>query len=123
MAKRSQEEFRLACFVADSLRWGVRPDIAWTHFPAGEDRSEITGGRLKRMGLARGWPDYLFVLPYGRIAFLELKAPKGKLSPEQRAFRDRVEALGCRYEVARTGQEAIQILTSMGILTRLRAAA
>lgn len=30
-----------------------------------------------------GWPDRLILLPGGRIAFAELKAPEGRLSPLQ----------------------------------------
>lgn len=121
--KRSHPELLLSCAVADALRLGCRFDVVWTHFPAGEHRSKITGARLKRMGLRRGVPDYLFITAGGHIAFLELKAGKGRLSPEQMAWRDAVIALGCRYAIARTGQEAIEILQSWGILERVRAVA
>lgn len=120
---RSQDEFRLACVVSDALRFGASPDVVWSHFPAGEKRSAITGARLQRMGLSRGWPDYIFIVPGGRVAFLELKRTGGKLSPEQMSFRDRVLALGCRHAVADTGQRAIEILRSWGIVERLRVAA
>ena len=63
---RSQEEFRLSCVVAAYLERCV-PQLTVSHFPAGEARSEETGARLKRMGLKRGWPDYIAVLaPTGR---------------------------------------------------------
>lgn len=129
---RNQQEFRTACFVADCLRYGARPEVLWTHFPAGEHRTEITGSRLKRMGLHRGWPDYMFIwparwgsmqLPYAMTGFLELKSDKGRLSPEQESFRDAVVGLKCAYAVARTGQEAIEILSAWGILERVKVAA
>lgn len=120
---RSQQEFRTACVVSDALKFGARTDVPWSHFPAGEKRSAITGARLQRMGLARGWPDYVFIPPGANVPFLELKSPGGYLTPEQMAFRDRVLANGCKYEVARTGQEAIEILRSWGILERVRVAA
>ena len=54
------KEFALHCAVADTVRRWILPGWIWTHFPAGEARSAITGARLKRMGLARGFPDLLF---------------------------------------------------------------
>ena len=85
---RGQEEFRLSCVVADHLARALPTRAVWTHFPAGEHRNEITGARLKRMGLAKGWPDYL-ILVDGRLLAIELKAPGGSVSKEQRAIGDR----------------------------------
>lgn len=120
---RDNAEFRLSCWVADRLREFARPDVWWTHFPAGEHRSEVAGARLKRMGLRRGVPDYIFWLPNGRTAFLELKVGKGRLSPEQTAFMDAMVGRGHVYQVARSGQEAVEILRGWGILERIRAVA
>lgn len=120
---RGQEEFRLHCFVADTLRRCAEPEVLWTHFPSGEDRSAATGARLQRMGLHRGWPDLLFILPGPQMAFLELKSAKGRPTKEQEQFRSRVTALGCWYEVARTGDEAIGVLRGWGVITRARIAA
>lgn len=131
--KRNEAEFRLSCFVADTLRWGCRRDVVWTHFPAGEERpaeydaegnrKSWAGSRLKRMGTLPGVADFVFITYGARVDFLELKAPKGTLSDEQKSFRGRVLALGCRYEIARSGQEAVEILRSWGILERVRVAA
>lgn len=99
---RSQEEFRLTCVVADFLRLTVPPTLPWTHFPAGENRSAITGARLKRMGTAKGWPDFIVNLPGGRVGYIELKAGKGRLSEEQTAFRDTVAINGARWALCRS---------------------
>lgn len=116
---RSQEEFRLACFVADTLRQAAEPGIIWTHFPAGENRDPITGSRLKRMGTQRGWADYIFI-GHSFVGFLELKSEKGRPSPEQQAFKSSVEAMGCLYDIARNGDEAIGILRAWGVLKRIQ---
>ena len=70
---RRPKEFALHCAVADTVKRWILPDWIWTHFPAGEHRSVITGARLKRMGLNRGFPDFQFFHRNGRVCFLELK--------------------------------------------------
>ena len=53
--------------------------------------------------LHRGESD-LMVLPKGRLEFMfvELKAKRGRLSPDQVLFRDRVQSLGLEYCVVRS---------------------
>ena len=58
-------EFRIQCAVADYLRRGVADGWLWNHFPAGELRTEETGGRLKRAGLQPGWFDLVLISPTG----------------------------------------------------------
>jgi len=66
-------ESKLQCDVAKLLRDHCRPEFRWSHFPAGEKRSVLTGARLKRMGLMRGFPDFILISPSGRFHGLELK--------------------------------------------------
>ena len=98
---RQQDEFRLACVVADYLALTLPKRVLWSHLPFGENRSAVTGARLKRMGAKRGWPDYLIVHDSGVVA-IELKAPKGKQSEEQRDFSDTITAAGGAYHVCRS---------------------
>lgn len=99
---RSQDEFRLTCVVADYLALAYPRELPWSHWPAGEARSEVTGARLKRMGVKRGWPDFILNLPGGRVGYIELKTPSGRLSPEQQAFRDAVAINGARWSLCRS---------------------
>lgn len=99
---RSQDEFRLTCVVADWLRLAMPSSLPWSHFPSGEARSAITGARLKRMGTAKGWPDFILNLPGGRVAYIELKTASGRLQPEQVEFRDKVLANGSRWALCRS---------------------
>ena len=98
---KAQDEFRLACVVADYLALTLPPRVLWSHLPFGEQRSAVTGARLKRMGTKKGWADYL-VIHDGGILALELKAPKGKQSPEQKDFADALVAAGGAYHVCRS---------------------
>jgi hypothetical protein len=119
---RSQAEFRLSCVVADHLARALPPRAAWSHFPAGEARSEITGARLKRMGLARGWPDYLIVLD-GKLLGIELKAPGGKVGDVQREVGDKFVANGFAWTIARSLADVESFLIANDVPLRARIAA
>jgi hypothetical protein len=108
--------------VADALRAGCAPSWLWTHFPAGENRDARTGERLKRMGLQKGWPDFLLIDPFGLHYWLELKRGKAPLTEEQEAFRDACEARGVPWAMARSLEAAIERLALWGAL-RLRVSA
>lgn len=102
--------------VADALTWGCAPGWEWTHFPAGEHRSEETGALLKRMGLKKGWSDFVLIGPTGVHHWLELKRGKAPLTPEQEAFRDACQVRGVPWAVARSFAEATAQLQSWGAL-------
>jgi hypothetical protein len=105
------KEVSLHMSAAAFLRRAWPEHLPWSHFPAGERRDAKTGAKLKAMGLAPGWPDFIFVLPNGQAAFLELKAPDGQLSDNQIEFRDRVLALHCGYATARSLDEVERTLS------------
>lgn len=119
---RGQDEFRLSCVVADHLARALPPRAVWSHFPAGEARSEITGARLKRMGLARGWPDYLILID-GRLLGIELKASGGKVSDVQRDVGDAFVANGAAWTIARSLDDVEAFLIANDVPLRARIAA
>ncbi len=71
----------------------------------GGQGARIRMARSKKMGLRSGVSD-LVAFPKGRVVFLEVKTPKGRLSKNQREFRDIVLALGLEYYVVRSVDEA-----------------
>lgn len=111
---RSQPEFRLACVVSDYLRFAA-PGLLISHFPAGELRTEKTGGRLKRVGLKPGWPDYIGVLSDGRAFGIELKAEGGRMSESQQAVRSAFAARNAPYFVVRSLDDLIETLDELGV--------
>jgi hypothetical protein len=115
-----EEESHVA--VADALRAGCAPGWLWSHFPAGEDRNEIVGAKLKRMGLQRGWFDFLLISPQGAMRWLELKRGKASLTRDQEAFALALDERGTVWSVARSADEAIGTLRLWGAL-RLRVSA
>ncbi len=81
---------------------------------AGRTRQAIAIG----MGVHPGFPD-LVVLSGGRVLFLELKSPSGRLGPAQAAFRDAVRAQGFGWALARSLEEALEAVSAAGMSCRV----
>jgi hypothetical protein len=112
---RRLREIDLHCFTVNLLRATAVPGVWWNHSPAGEKRDAITGAKLKRMGTQAGYPDLEIFLPDGaRPAFLEFKSGGGKLSPEQKQWRDYLDVQGYKWAVAKTPEEAKAFLVTIG---------
>jgi hypothetical protein len=86
--------------------------VMWTHFPAGEVRSERTGAKLKRMGLKPGWPDFIcYDTRSGYLYCIEVKAAKGVLSQNQKNWKAQFDQSPTgRFAVVRSVQEASTVL-------------
>jgi hypothetical protein len=66
----------------------------------------FAGNRCIKLG-EEGLPDIVVVVPPGgKLLGLEVKSESGKLRPAQRAFRDKLEAVGGSYHVVRALTEA-----------------
>lgn len=76
------------------------PDLLWwaTANQRGT-RSRAEMGILKAMGVRAGVPDICIILPGGKIGFLELKAPKGRVSDSQKVFIESAMNKGCSVGV------------------------
>jgi hypothetical protein len=82
--------------------------------PRGARRQAILTG----MGVHPGFAD-LMVLCDGRVLFLELKSPKGRLSPAQEVFREAVLAQGFGWALVRSLDDALGALADHGFTTRV----
>ena len=60
-------------------------------------------------GLPTGFPDLMCLCQGGRIVFVECKAPRGRLRPDQITFKRAVEARGFEYVVARSVDDILNI--------------
>lgn len=84
------------CEVLKALQ--AHPAVVWCErMNSGAAR---VGGRFIRFGFI-GCPDVLGMLRDGRLLGVEVKAPKGKLRPEQAVFLERIRAGGGVSFVAR----------------------
>ena len=101
MQKR-QPERSLHTAVAAYLAIALPQDALWFPCPSASRRLPRQAAAMRRAGeLMPGIPDIILVYK-GRIIGLELKAPKGRLSPEQKAFHDRLTLCGAVVYVARS---------------------
>ena len=122
MTRRGTPEADLQRAVVRALRFAL-PRTAILHHcvnevteagPRGAKRQAILVG----MGVHAGFAD-LMILCEGRVLFLELKAPKGRLRPNQETFRDAVLAQGFSWALVRSLDDALGALADHGFTTRI----
>jgi hypothetical protein len=95
------------------------PGSTWkyTHIASGEKRDIVTAMRLKRMGVKRGWPDFIFVeRARKQVFFLELKRKGEWLSEDQERISAHLMQSGCGYLCTDSFKDAVNALKMMGVL-------
>ena len=126
MKRRGTPEADLQRSVVTALKFAL-PKTAIIHHcanevtepgPRGAKRQAILVG----MGVHPGFAD-LMVLCDSRVLFLELKSLKGRLSPNQEAFRDTVLAQGFGWALVRSLDDALTALADYGFATRIATSA
>jgi VRR-NUC domain-containing protein len=110
-------EARRQAAVVDYVRW-VAPHIRIFAVPNGGFRTKAEAARLKWTGVLAGVLDLVLVLPESRCAFWETKTPRGRLSDDQREFIGSLEALGHRWALVRSIDDARRELAALEVLTR-----
>ena len=122
MRRRGTPEADLQRAVVHALRLALPRDTIIHHSPNEVTDPGPRGARrqaiLVGMGVHPGFAD-LMVLSGGRVLFLELKAPKGRLRPSQKAFRDAVQAQGFGWALVRSLDDALGALADHGFTTRI----
>ena len=102
MAKRNRPEQAIQRAVVEYLRIMENlGKLTFWHVPNGGARTKAEGGIFKSLGVRAGVPDLVLLFPGGRTAFIEIKAPTGRLSAAQKAFRNTAEVLGFPFLDAR----------------------
>jgi hypothetical protein len=110
-------EFAVHCLVADTLDRWLMPGWVWFHPANGELREALTAGRLKRMGVKPGIPDFVFIAPpNGRLFGFELKRRGQQPGPTQRAMGQRILAAGGYWAWGDSYEKAIAVLKAWGAL-------
>jgi len=115
-AKPRAIEHKIQVALMDYLAIAARPEIYYFAIPNQSNRHINNAGKMKAEGVRAGSPDLCFMLPQGRVGWLEMKAPDGSLSDAQKAFRDRALELGHHWAMARSIDEALVPLTQWGAL-------
>jgi len=109
------KEFNLHALIGDVLARWCSKDWRYTHIASGEYRTKATAGRLHRMGVRPGWPDFIFLGPH-RVCFLELKRPGGDLSDAQKDFAFFAMRNGSGYLLTDSFTDALNALRDWGIV-------
>lgn len=109
-------EHKLQVSLMDYLAYAAKPEIFYFAIPNQGNRHIMNAAKMKAEGVRSGVADLCFMLPNGRVGWLEMKTSKGALSETQKAFRDRALTLSHHWGLARSVDEAILLLTSWGVL-------
>lgn len=99
--------------VAAFLDVALPHDCYWTAIGHGGG-GELRGAILKGMGLKAGCPDVLIVHG-GKAHFIELKAPRGSLSPAQKLAHMAITEAGATVAVCKTLEQIEAALDGWGI--------
>jgi hypothetical protein len=115
--RHGNAEARIQIAIVEFVRW-VAPYLVILHVPNGGWRSKAEAARFKTMGVLPGASDLILVLPEGRSAWWEVKAPGGELSDAQDEFNDNLDRLGHVRAVVMSIDDARIELARLGIETR-----
>ena len=125
MMRRGTPEADAQRAIVQALRFALPRDAIVHHCanevtqagPRGAKRQSILVG----MGVHPGFAD-LIVLSGGRVLFLEVKSPTGRLRKSQEVFRDTVCAQGFGWALVRSVDDALGALADHGFTSRVRPA-
>lgn len=101
----------------------VAPQVICFSVPNGGLRTKAEAALLRWTGTLAGVPDLILVLPGGRCAFWEVKAPDGRLSQAQADMLERLDDMGVPCAIIRSIDDARRDLAALGIETREHAEA
>lgn len=96
----------------------THPDCIVFHPANGGLRSKREAAKLKWLGVLPGVPDIVVLAPTGRVYLLEVKGPKGSLSPDQGAIRDHCERHEIPWAMVRSINGAREALAGWGLIGR-----
>lgn len=104
--RHEESNLQIACVRWFRLQY---PSLAPLLFsvPNGGRRDRVTGAILKAEGAVAGVADLLLLVPniHRHGLCIEMKTPKGRQSPEQKAWQKAVESFGYKYAVVRYFEE------------------
>ena len=95
----------------------VLPEALVFHVPNQGLRSLTTGKKFKLLGMRAGVPD-LVMIHRGVCFFIEIKSPKGVVSPAQKDFCEAAGRAGAGWVVARCVEDVRNALRLWNIPTR-----
>ena len=113
----SNREARIQAAVVAWIRW-CAPQTMVFAIPNGGLRGKAEAARLRWTGVQAGIPDLAVLAPVGKVFFLEVKAPDGRLSADQAEIFHRLVALGISTAIVRSIEDVRIAFNAWGIETR-----
>lgn len=89
----AESDLQLAVAKYLNAQERLRKTFVWFH-PASLSPSRIYGSIVKSRGFKAGVPDCLLFAGEGKTVSIELKYKKGRISPEQQTFHEKLKFLG-----------------------------
>ena len=108
---RRREEDRIQIAIAQYL--DARRFFFFS-VPNERKASVVTHSILKAMGLRKGVADLVVWDVRNRSGFIEVKTEAGRLSVDQREFRDECLARGLPWGLARSADDVVELLGEWG---------
>src|SRR5262245_8038033 len=115
MMRRRQPEAALQRAIVSHLQWRAAHDAWFCAIPNGGQRSAVEGAIFKGLGVVAGAPDLLIVRD-GNARFLELKAPRGRLTDAQRECHERLRRAGAEVATTAGIDDALAVLEGWQLL-------
>ena len=110
-------EARIQAAIVEWIRWCAPQTVVFA-IPNGGLRGKAEAARLRWTGVQAGMPDLAILAPVGKVFFLEVKAPDGRLSADQAEMFDQLVALGIGAAIVRSIDDAREAFKAWGIKTR-----
>src|SRR5690606_34562399 len=107
--------------IMDYLRYAL-PGTYRAFHVNNTPRSAIHGAKLKRIGLVSGGADIVVVRNGGSVCFIEVKGPKGRLSPTQAEFSTWCGENQVPFGVVRSVGDVQAFLLDLNVPLKARAA-
>jgi hypothetical protein len=114
---RQQIEAGIQRQIVDYIRF-VAPDLLVFAVPNGSQRTASGRPANAVYGMVPGAPDLVVVCPLGRIFFLEIKSPKGRVSDAQFAFHTELHKRNHTVAVVRSIDEVKLVFEALEIETK-----
>ena len=110
----TESQIQAACF---QWHWNTYPIERMRLFMNyNNPPNKIMGGQLKAQGMLAGVADMTYILPQGRVAFIEFKNEIGKQRAEQKKFEVVCVSLNIPYFICRSLDEFQEIILSLSLM-------
>lgn len=111
-ARTDEHKLQKECYKWFNLRYPKYRGLLFA-VPNGGYRTATTAARLKAEGEVAGVSDLILLHPQPRPPlFIEMKTPKGRQSPHQKAWQEVVESFGYEYVICRTFEDFVNLVSN-----------